>query len=287
MILHLVFIVSSLIDIGAAKKNLIIGGFFFLRDYLHDQSNCLKAAQIAIRDINNYSSILPDYNLILRASNSDCSEPLVVDQLFRLLKPGQENETALALIGIFHKCFLPVSIFYFHYYQGPLCGMECEVTGPLVKLWDSVQVSYGCGSATIEKKQLANVVDPYSNFFRLESSLSDYNQVRLAFLRQYNWTRVFTIYHSGNNGKGFLADQRRMVKFFELNNITIPINEFWLYSGVVTVERLLKEDARVIFIAFSQLYIQEAVVFGCDAYNLGLKGPRYTWINIAYHVPYW
>ena len=98
------------------KTKLVIGGMFLDFDFLVNEKNILPAAQIAVDDINQAGILLPDYELELKVGITNCAEPLAVYNLNEMLRPTNKSEpSAIAVMG-------------------PICGVECDLTGPLMKM---------------------------------------------------------------------------------------------------------------------------------------------------------
>ena len=142
-------------------------------------------------------------------------------------------------------------------------------------------MAYGCGSGSKEK---AVGGDPtsYSNFFRMEVDLREFKHVRMSFLRFMNWTKVGVVYHSGRGSSVFSGDQYSLIEALESNGFEVLRSENYVKKSHENIAKLKAADVRIVFLGFSQNYLQVATELGCEAYQQGLAGPKYVWISIGY-----
>ena len=123
--------------------------------------------------------------------------------------------------------------------------------------------------------------ESYPNFFRVVPSESAFNPARLAFVRNFNWTRVGTIYQ--NSGRYSLPHTKLLT---DLDTAGIVITNTQSISDEVGVDllKVKEKDVRIIIGFFDGLWAQR--IF-CQAYRMGIYGRKYQWILGSFDKRWW
>ncbi|KAK9753076.1 Receptor family ligand binding region [Popillia japonica] len=160
-----------------------------------------------------------------------------------------------------------------------LFGAACtHVTDPIAKAskhWHLTQLSYADTHPMFTKKN-------FPNFFRIVPSDVAFNSPRLSLLKEFNWTRVGTIYQ--NEPRYSLAHNRLVAELDTLGYLVVETQSF-TNEVHTALTKLKNEDTRVILGNFNEYYARE--IF-CEAYRLEMYGRRYQWIIMGtYSFEWW
>nr|XP_023028278.1 gamma-aminobutyric acid type B receptor subunit 2-like [Leptinotarsa decemlineata] len=160
-----------------------------------------------------------------------------------------------------------------------LFGGACtHVTDPIAKAskhWHLTQLSYADTHPMFTKEN-------FPNFFRIVPSENAFNSPRLSLLKQFNWTKVGTIYQ--NEPRYSLAHNRLVA---ELDTMSYQVLETQSFTNEVNsaLTKLKEKDTRIILGNFNERWARE--IF-CEAYKLKMFGKKYQWIIMGtYGYEWW
>ncbi|XP_077998729.1 gamma-aminobutyric acid type B receptor subunit 1-like [Glandiceps talaboti] len=216
------------------------GGFW--EDIGYESLHC---ALQAIEDINNNTDVLPDYELHLVCNDS-------------------QGDIAITLEAAVYQVFDPpqpkVMVFG---------GIMSTVTIPMARvlgLWHLPLISPLATAPTLSDRENF----PY--FYRTHPSQYVYNYARLAICRDLGWTKVATLYQ--NHEKFSVAMDKFHDELVKLN-MTLLTSESFDLEPTDQITRIKRLDVRIIAGAF---YQDRALKVFCEAYKLGMYGPKYVWM---------
>ncbi|XP_077868126.1 gamma-aminobutyric acid type B receptor subunit 1-like, partial [Saccoglossus kowalevskii] len=205
----------------------------------------LRSAQQAVRDINNNTDILSAYelHLVCNDSRGDINVALeaVVSQVFDPPHPK------LMLFG----------------------GVMSTVTITMARvlaLWHVIVVSPLATAPTLSNR------DEFPGFFRTHPSQYIYNDARLEMCKAFGWTTVATLYQTHEK---FIVAMDAFHKQLTERNMSLLVTASFDIDPKEQLARLKGADARIIAAAF---YQDRALEVFCEAYKIGLFGPKYVWL---------
>ncbi|CAG9830654.1 unnamed protein product [Diabrotica balteata] len=168
-----------------------------------------------------------------------------------------------------------VKAFFDMMHSGPhklmLFGAACtHVTDPIAKAskhWHLTQLSYADTHPMFTKEN-------FPNFFRIVPSENAFNAPRLSLLKEFNWTKVGTIYQN----------EPRLVA--ELDTMGYQVLETQSFTNEVlsALTKLKEKDTRIILGNFNEIWARD--IF-CEAYKLKMYGKKYQWIIMGTYSPGW
>lgn len=123
--------------------------------------------------------------------------------------------------------------------------------------------------------------ESYPNFFRVVPSESAFNPARLAFVRNFNWTRVGTIYQ---NSRRYSLPHTRLLTDLDTAGIDITNTQSISDETGVDLLKLKEKDVRIIIGFFDAHWAQR--IF-CQAYRMGIFGRKYQWILGSFDSAWW
>lgn len=139
-----------------------------------------------------------------------------------------------------------------------LFGAACtHVTDPIAKAskhWHLTQLSYADTHPMFTK-------DAFPNFFRVVPSENAFNAPRLALLKEFNWTRVGTIYQ--NEPRYALPHNHMVANLDDLNTEVVETQSF-VNDVSEPLRKLREKDVRIILGNFNEFYARK--IF-CEAYK--------------------
>lgn len=123
--------------------------------------------------------------------------------------------------------------------------------------------------------------ESYPNFFRVVPSESAFNPARLALVRNFNWTRVGTIYQ---NSRRYSLPHSKLLSDLDGAGIMIAITESISDETGVDLLKLKENDVRIIIGLFDGEWARN--IF-CQAYKQGVYGRKYQWILGSFDDNWW
>ncbi|EDV27221.1 uncharacterized protein TRIADDRAFT_54955 [Trichoplax adhaerens] len=214
----------------------------------------LDAGRLAILDINNRSDILPEYKLSMDVWDTEYKTWVTTKSFFDAVTTG------------------PIKIATF----GPLTSICAKPVASIAKYWNLITIASGVSSAALINRAT------YPHFFTTETTDITLNQIRVALLKRYNWTRVATIHYieetDETSAKNFIADAIAQ-------NITLVTSEAFVTDPVAQVKSIKEKGARIILLFAST---ENSIRVICQAYHQGLYGPHYIWfITYGHNTDWW
>ncbi|EFA04929.1 gamma-aminobutyric acid type B receptor subunit 2 [Tribolium castaneum] len=241
-------------NLDARRHDVYIAGFFpFGKGVENSETGrgVMPSVKLALDHVNDHS-ILSNYRLHMWWNDTMCNAAVGVKAFFDMMHSGP------------HKLML--------------FGAACtHVTDPIAKAskhWHLTQLSYADTHPMFTK-------DNFPNFFRIVPSENAFNSPRLSLLKEFNWTRVGTIYQ--NEPRYSLAHNRLVA---ELDTLSYSVAETQSFTNEVTtaLSKLKEKDTRIILGNFNERWAR--MIF-CEAYKLEMYGRKYQWIIMGTYGHYW
>lgn len=237
-------------------KNLTLGAYVPLTGPCWGGGFAVKIViELALRQVNNRTDILPDYQLHMVLNDTKCDPGVGMHILYDHVynKPKK-----IMLLG---AAFSPVS--------QPIADTS--------KYWNLLQVSYASTSPVLKNREL------YPRFFRTISSDSAFNPARAALLKKYGWKRVATLHQNEPSGI-FSQATKKLHKLLSDMGIEIVVGEGFMENPANQMANIKEKDARIIIGSF---YEKQARHVFCEAYKQGMYGKRYVWLIIDWYEDKW
>uniref|UniRef100_UPI00398EAA45 gamma-aminobutyric acid type B receptor subunit 1 n=1 Tax=Pristiophorus japonicus TaxID=55135 RepID=UPI00398EAA45 len=235
-----------------SKQTLYIGALFPMSGGWPGGQACLPAAQMALRDVNNRSDILRDYELQLIYHDSMCDPGKSTKFLYELLY----NE--------------PMKIVLL-----PGCSGVSTLVAEAARMWNLIVLSYGSSSPALSNRQR------FPTFFRTHPSATLHNPTRVKLFKRWGWTKIATIQQTTEVFTSTLDDLEQRVKEA---GIEISVRQSFLTDPGVAVKNLKRQDARIIVGLF---YETEARKVFCEVFKEKLYGKKYVWFLIGWYADSW
>lgn len=237
-------------------KNLTLGAYVPLTGPCWGGGFAVKIViELALRQVNNRTDILPDYQLHMVLNDTKCDPGVGMHILYDHVynKPKK-----IMLLG---AAFSPVS--------QPIADTS--------KYWNLLQVSYASTSPVLKNREL------YPRFFRTISSDSAFNPARAALLKKYGWKRVATLHQNEPSGI-FSQATKKLHKLLSDMGIEIVVGEGFMENPANQMANIKEKDARIIIGSF---YEKQARHVFCEAYKQSMYGKRYVWLIIDWYEDKW
>ncbi|GJQ78108.1 GABA-B-R2 [Trypoxylus dichotomus] len=237
------------------RHDVYIAGFFPFGKGVENADTgrgVMPSVKLALDHVNEHTSVLRNYRLHMWWNDTMCNAAVGVKAFFDMMHSGP------------HKLML--------------FGAACtHVTDPIAKAskhWHLTQLSYADTHPMFTKKN-------FPNFFRIVPSDVAFNAPRLSLLKEFNWTRVGTIYQ--NEPRYSLAHNRLVAELDTLGYLVVETQSF-TNEVHTALTKLKNEDTRVILGNFNEYYARE--IF-CEAYRLEMYGRRFQWIIMGTYSSEW
>ncbi|CAG9861204.1 unnamed protein product [Phyllotreta striolata] len=242
-------------NVDNKKHDVYVAGFF---PYGRGVENAgtgrgvMPSVKLALDHVNEHSSVLRNYRLHMWWNDTMCNAAVGVKAFFDMMHSG------------------PNKLMLF--------GAACtHVTDPIAKAskhWHLTQLSYADTHPMFTKEN-------FPNFFRIVPSENAFNSPRLSLLKQFNWTKVGTIYQ--NEPRYSLAHNRLVA---ELDTMGYQVLETQSFTNEVNsaLTKLKEKDTRIILGNFNEKWARE--IF-CEAYKLKMYGKKYQWIIMGTYTFDW
>ena len=160
-----------------------------------------------------------------------------------------------------------------------LFGAACtHVTDPIAKAskhWHLTQLSYADTHPMFTK-------DAFPNFFRVVPSENAFNAPRLELLKEFNWTRIGTIYQ---NEPRYSLPHNTMVADLDSFGFEVVETQSFVNDVSEPLKKLYDKDVRIILGNFNEHFARK--IF-CEAFRLEMYGRSYQWIIMgSYSTEWW
>ncbi|XP_057667977.1 gamma-aminobutyric acid type B receptor subunit 2 isoform X1 [Diorhabda carinulata] len=238
------------------RHDVYVAGFFPYRKGVENSETgrgVMPSVKLALDHVNEHSSVLRNYRLHMWWNDTMCNAAVGVKAFFDMMHSGP------------HKLML--------------FGAACtHVTDPIAKAskhWHLTQLSYADTHPMFTKEN-------FPNFFRIVPSENAFNSPRLSLLKEFNWTKVATIYQ--NEPRYSLAHNRLVA---ELDAMGYQVLETQSFTNEVNtaLTKLKEKDTRIILGNFDEVWARN--IF-CEAYKLKMYGKKYQWIIMGtYSFEWW
>ncbi|CAH1118642.1 unnamed protein product [Phaedon cochleariae] len=243
-------------NVDNRRHDVYIAGFFpYGRGVENSDTGrgVMPSVKLALDHVNEHSAILRNYRLHMWWNDTMCNAAVGVKAFFDMMHSGPNK---LMLFG----------------------GACTHVTDPIAKAskhWHLTQLSYADTHPMFTKEN-------FPNFFRIVPSENAFNSPRLSLLKQFNWTKVGTIYQ--NEPRYSLAHNRLVA---ELDTMSYQVLETQSFTNEVNsaLTKLKEKDTRIILGNFNEAWARE--IF-CEAHKLKMYGRKYQWIIMGtYGFEWW
>ncbi|XP_071835076.1 gamma-aminobutyric acid type B receptor subunit 1-like [Apostichopus japonicus] len=243
-------LVTPVICYNSSKIPLYIGGNMQLTGGW-DGSGCVVSAELALEQINNRSDILPDYELKMVWSDSQCNPSRAARILFRHIYSEPQKILILS----------------------PPCSPGAQLVASTSRYWNLINIVYGALS-----HDLANRVK-YPNVYRVNPIATNlFNEVYFWLMKTYGWRKIGYLSDNANSKAQNLFIEQ--VKSLNATLIPEQINDV----AKNQVENLMSQDVRIFF---SIVYEAQTRLIFCETYKAGFYGPHIVWVIPFWYKPNW
>ncbi|XP_055525482.1 gamma-aminobutyric acid type B receptor subunit 2 isoform X2 [Wyeomyia smithii] len=237
------------------RLDVYIAGFFPYGEGVENSDTgrgVMPSVKLALDHVNEHSTILRNYRLHMWWNDTECNAAVGVKSFFDMMHSGP------------HKLML--------------FGAACtHVTDPIAKAskhWHLTQLSYADTHPMFTK-------DSFPNFFRVVPSENAFNAPRLALLKEFNWTRIGTIYQ---NEPRYSLPHNHMVADLDAMGLDVVETQSFVYDVEESLRKLREKDVRIILANFNEYWARK--VF-CEAYKLEMYGRSYQWLIMGTYTNEW
>ncbi|XP_058796020.1 gamma-aminobutyric acid type B receptor subunit 2 isoform X2 [Phymastichus coffea] len=255
MLLSCIWCQKPLITGGAKRHDVYIAGLFPYAHHVPESSvgrGVMPSVKLAIDHINENLSILRNYRLHMWWNDTQCNAAVGMKAFFDMMHSGP------------HKLML----------FGSACTLVTDPIAKASKHWRLTQLSYADTHPMFTSES-------FPNFFRIVPSENAFNAPRVSLLREFNWTRVGTIYQ---NEPRYALAHNRLVSDLDLNDIEVVESQSFATEVTSALEKLKDKDVRIILGNFDELWARE--IF-CQAYKLNMYGRKYQWVIMGMYTYEW
>ncbi|XP_052867877.1 gamma-aminobutyric acid type B receptor subunit 2 [Anopheles cruzii] len=228
------------------RMDVYIAGFFPYGERVENGETgrgVMPSVKLALDHVNEHSTILRNYRLHMWWNDTECNAAVGMKSFFDMMHSGP------------HKLML--------------FGAACtHVTDPIAKAskhWHLTQLSYADTHPMFTK-------DAFPNFFRVVPSENAFNAPRLALLKEFNWTRIGTIYQ---NEPRYSLPHNHMVADLDALGLDVVETQSFVYDVEESLRKLREKDVRIIYGNFDAFWARR--VF-CEAFKLDMYGRSYQWL---------
>ncbi|EDW84644.1 uncharacterized protein Dwil_GK13022 [Drosophila willistoni] len=239
----------------AKRSDVYIAGFFPYGDGVENSytgRGVMPSVKLALGHVNEHPRILTNYRLHMWWNDTQCNAAVGVKSFFDMMHSG------------------PNKVMLF--------GAACtHVTDPIAKAskhWHLTQLSYADTHPMFTK-------DAFPNFFRVVPSENAFNAPRLALLKEFNWTRVGTVYQ---NEPRYSLPHNHMVADLDAMEVEVVETQSFVNDVAESLKKLREKDVRIIMGNFNEHFARK--VF-CEAYKLDMYGRAYQWLIMATYSTEW
>lgn len=234
----------------------------------------MPSVKLALDHVNEHSNILRNYRLHMWWNDTEVSVHLISHLVHKSVFNFDFNFQCNAAVG--------VKSFFDMVHSGPhklmLFGAACtHVTDPIAKAskhWHLTQLSYADTHPMFTK-------DAFPNFFRVVPSENAFNAPRLALLKEFNWTRIGTIYQ---NEPRYSLPHNHMVADLDAMGFEVVETQSFVNDVSEPLKKLAEKDVRIILGNFNEHWARK--VF-CEAFRLEMYGRSYQWIIMGTYSTEW
>uniref|UniRef100_A0A182IJK6 Gamma-aminobutyric acid type B receptor subunit 2 n=1 Tax=Anopheles atroparvus TaxID=41427 RepID=A0A182IJK6_ANOAO len=237
------------------RLDVYIAGFFPYGEGVENGDTgrgVMPSVKLALDHVNEHSTILRNYRLHMWWNDTECNAAVGMKSFFDMMHSGP------------HKLML--------------FGAACtHVTDPIAKAskhWHLTQLSYADTHPMFTK-------DAFPNFFRVVPSENAFNAPRLALLKEFNWTRIGTIYQ---NEPRYSLPHNHMVADLDAMGLDVVETQSFVYDVEESLRKLREKDVRIIYGNFDEFWARR--VF-CEAYKLDMFGRSYQWLVMGTYGNEW
>ncbi|CAG9767793.1 unnamed protein product [Ceutorhynchus assimilis] len=249
-------------NVDARRHDVYIAGFFPFGKGVENSETVLDyfigrgvmpSVKLALDHVNEHSQILRNYRLHMWWNDTMCNAAVGVKAFFDMMHSGP------------HKLML--------------FGAACtHVTDPIAKAskhWHLTQLSYADTHPMFTKEN-------FPNFFRIVPSENAFNSPRLSLLKEFNWTRVGTIYQ---NEPRYSLAHNRLVAELDMLGYQVVETQSFVHEVTTALMKLKEKDTRIILGNFNEKWAKQ--IF-CEAYKLEMYGRKYQWLIMGtYSYEWW
>ncbi|XP_055633199.1 gamma-aminobutyric acid type B receptor subunit 2 isoform X2 [Toxorhynchites rutilus septentrionalis] len=241
---------------GAGHRlDVYIAGFFPYGEGVENSETgrgVMPSVKLALDHVNEHSSILRNYRLHMWWNDTECNAAVGVKSFFDMMHSGP------------HKLML--------------FGAACtHVTDPIAKAskhWHLTQLSYADTHPMFTK-------DSFPNFFRVVPSENAFNAPRLALLKEFNWTRIGTIYQ---NEPRYSLPHNHMVADLDAMGLDVVETQSFVYDVEEPLRKLREKDVRIILANFNEYWARRLF---CEVFKQDMYGRSYQWLIMGTYSHEW
>ncbi|XP_048577557.1 gamma-aminobutyric acid type B receptor subunit 1 isoform X2 [Nematostella vectensis] len=254
--LCLALTLASESGVAQTRKDIYFGAFFGVdmdKVSAWSSESLIPAAEMALEDVNNDSSILRDYRLLYHWGDSKCDSGAAI----RALLKQQESPP--------HKVA----------FLGPGCSSASTSLSEALNYWEAIQIGFSMSSPLFSDKE------KFPRLFRTATSELMENPARVAILRHFGWRKVAILVE---NLSIFVMTKENLIEEAEKYNITVIASESFNSDPTNSLKYLQEKDARIIIGLMYEDKFRKAM---CSAYRRGYYGWRYVWMIVGWYSHWW
>jgi len=239
------------------QHDVFLAGFFPTTLGYHETSigqGVMPAVKLALHDVNRSPDILKNHHLRMHWNNTACNPGVGLRSFFELVHNG------------------PKKVILF----GGACSMVTDQIVKAARHWNLVQVTYADTHPMFTAKS-------FPHFFRVVPSENQFNQPRLALLKQFNWTRVGTLYQ--NQAKYSLA-HNDLIRQLRAADFQVVLSQSFNDELTTQLDALKdkENDVRIILGNFNESWAR--MVF-CEAFKKDVYGDKIQWLIVGMYEDQW
>lgn len=213
---------------------------------------CKPAVEMALKDVNERSDILPGYKLKMVWNDSECNPGLGTNLFYNLLYTPPIK--IMMLTG---------------------CSAASTPVAEAAHMWNLNVLAWGASSPALSNRER------FPTFFRTHPSATLHNPTRIRLCKEWNWTKISVIQEMQ---EVFTSTSEDLEKEVAKANMTITARASFQTEPKTAVGNLIAQDARIIVGVFYEGFARR--IF-CEVYNKGFYGPNRVWFLIGWYPDNW
>lgn len=239
----------------STRKKIYLGGLFPLSGPFWTQPGLVQSAEVAVDWVNADRNVLPNYELCLLVSDSQC----------------RTNVAMRAFIAFATNSSIPIAGIL-----GPGCSDEAEPIAAVSKHFNMIIVSYSAEAAALNNRQ------KYPFFFRTVPHINYYRYVYEKLFLAMNWLQVGAI---AEVGKEFTEYHRLLKEHLHSRGVyMISRNKMVDDRESLDLSKIFSDlRSNKIHIIIGDFLDYAARVVMCEAYRRGMT----SYEGYAWFLPAW
>lgn len=244
------------------KTRIYLGGLFPLTGQYWMEPGLVQGGELALDLINQDPYILPEHQLEMVVSNSECLPDVAMKAFIKYI-----TNTTIPIAGIL----------------GPGCSDEAEPIAALSRHFNMLVVSYGAEASSLSDRQ------KYPYFYRTIPQVDHHKYVYESFFKSMNWKQIGAISEGGQEFPNYhlmlqehlqhagisVVVKRRLVRNFTLNKLDV--------SQIFADLR-----ARNVRVIIADVFVFAARAVMCEAWRQRMTAHEgYVWFLPSWYAKHW